>query len=155
MNLMRRHPATLSGYRPRSFDEQFGNLVETMFEDMLAPFSAGAALAEGVATPRLDVTESDQAFSIDVDMPGVRKEDVKISVDRQRLTIEGECRSSKQDKQDENVVYTERMARRFVRSFTLPTDVDDSAAQAHMENGVLHLTLPKKQGASATRIAIQ
>lgn len=159
MNLVRHNPAALSGYRPRSFEDQFGRLVETMFDDMLAPFSASAGLprwqAEGVATPRLDVTETEQAFDIEVDMPGVKKEDVKVSVDHQRVTIEGECRSSKQDKQDDNVVYAERVARRFLRSFTLPADVDETAAQAHLENGVLQLTLPKKQAASAKRIAIQ
>jgi HSP20 family protein len=159
MNLVRRNASPLSTYRPRSIEDQFGRLVESMFEDMLAPFSASTGMPgwqiEGVATPRLNVTESDQGFDIEAEMPGVKKEDVKVSVENQRLTIEGECAGGSEQKQGENVVYAERSARRFMRSFTLPSDVDEAAAQARMENGVLHLTLPKKQGSAPARITVQ
>lgn len=159
MNLVRRNPGSLSTYRPRSLEDQFGRLFETMFEDMLAPFSASTGLpqwqAEGVAMPRLNVTESDQAFEIEAEMPGVKKDDVRVSVENQRVTIEGECQQNTEQKQGENVVYTERSARKYLRSFTLPADIDEASAQAHMENGVLSLSIPKKQGGAATRIAIQ
>jgi HSP20 family protein len=159
MNLVRRHPMPLPSYRPRSVEDQFGRLVETMFEDMLAPFSAATGMPqwqpEGAASPRLNVTETDQAFDIQAEMPGVNKEDVKVSVENQRVTIEGECQKNTEQKEGENLVYAERSARKYLRSFTLPGDIDEGAAQARMENGVLNLSIPKKQGGAATRIAIQ
>ena len=156
MNLIRRNPSALSAYRPRGIDEQFGRLVENMFEDMFAPFAqAGALGPEGTISPRLNVSETDQDFQIEAEMPGVRKEDVKVAVEHQRVTIEGESQRQSEQREGENVLYTERSASRFMRSFTLPAEVDESAAQARMENGVLRLTLPKKQGSAATRIAIQ
>jgi HSP20 family protein len=156
MNLIRRNPSHLSTYRPRSLDEQFGRLVETMFDDMLTPFSGmSQAPGEGVGSPRLNVVETDHAFEVQAEMPGVKKEDVKVAIENQRVSIEGECRVDEQQREGENVVYSERGVRKFVRTFTLPADVDESAAQARLEDGVLQLTLPKKQGGAATRLTIQ
>jgi HSP20 family protein len=156
MNLIRRNPSSASGYRPRSVEDQFGSLVESMFEDMLAPLSSGGRWqGDGVATPRLNVTESEKSFEIQAELPGVRKEDVKVAIENQRVTIEGECRHDDEKREGEHVVYAERSVRKYVRAFSLPSDVDESAAQARLENGVLNLTLPKKQGAAATRLKIQ
>jgi HSP20 family protein len=105
--------------------------------------------------PRLDLVETDQAYELQAEMPGVEKEDLKVAIDHQRVTIEGECRKANERREGENVVYSERSARKFMRSFTLPSEVDDAAAQAKLENGVLHLTLPKKQGSTVRRIDIQ
>ncbi len=159
MNLIRRNPSQLSAYRPRSIDDQFGRLVESMFEDMLAPFAGSAGLSnwqgEGVASPCLNVSETDSAFEIQAEMPGVKKEDVKVAIDHQRVTIEGESKREDEQRQGENVIYSERAVRKFVRSFTLPSDVDESAAQARLENGVLNLSLPKKHGTAPTKLTIQ
>jgi HSP20 family protein len=156
MNLVRRGSTPLSAYRPGSVEDQFGRLVESMFEDFFAPLAQGGGLRDsGAAMPRLDMSETEQAYEIQADMPGVDKEDLKVAIDHQRVTIEGECRKANERREGENVVYSERSARKFMRSFTLPTEVDDTAAQAKLENGVLHLTLPKKQGSEARRLTIQ
>lgn len=157
MNLVRRGNTPLSAYRPGSVEDQFGRLVESMFEDFFAPLAQGGSRwsDNGVAVPRLDLTETGQAYEIQADMPGVDKQDLKVAIDRQRVTIEGECRQANERREGENVVYSERSARKFMRSFTLPTEVDDATAQAKLENGVLHLTLPKKQGSEARRLTIQ
>jgi len=159
MNIVRRNPSSLAAYRPRSLDDQFGRLVENMFEDMFAPFTAGSGLSqwagENVATPRLNVTETDKSFEVEAEMPGVKKEDIKVAIENQRVTIEGECKRESEQREGENVVYSERSARKYVRVFTLPTDVDETAAQARLENGVLSLSLPKKQGGAATRLTVQ
>ena len=159
MNIIRRNPSALAGYRPRGMDEQFGRLVETMFDDMFAPFTQGGALSpfagEGALNPRLDVSESDKAFEIQAEMPGVKKEDVKVAVEHRRVTIEGETKRDSERREGENMLYTERSASKFMRSFMLPVDVDEGSAEARMENGVLTLTLPKKQGSEPTRISIQ
>lgn len=157
MNLVRRGTTPLSAYRPGTVEDGFGRLVETMFEDFFTPLAMGAGrrLEEGAGIPRLDLVETDQAYELQAEMPGVEKQDLKVAVDHQRVMIEGECRKANERREGENVVYSERSARKFMRSFTLPSEVDDAAAQAKLENGVLHLTLPKKQGSAVRRIDIQ
>ncbi len=159
MNIVRRNPSALAGYRSRSLDDQFGRLVESMFDDMFAPFTQGASLSQwqdgDAIRARLNVSESEQAYQVQAELPGVKKEDVKVAIDQQRVTIEGEVKLENERREGENVLYAERSASKFVRSFMLPTEVDDAAAQAHMQDGVLTLTLPKKQGSTAKRITIQ
>ena len=159
MNITRRTPSGLAGYRPRAVDDQFGQLVENMFDEMFAPFTQGAGLsrwpAEGSVSPRLNVIESDQAFEVQAELPGVKKEDVKVAIEHRRVTIEGESRREQEQREGENLLHAERSASRFVRSFMLPVDVDDAGAEARLQDGVLTLTLPKKQGSEAKRITIQ
>ena len=156
MNLVRRGSTPLSTYRPGAVEDQFGRLVESMFEDFFAPLAQGNRWSDTNASiPRLDLTESEDAYEVQAEMPGVEKEDMKVAIDHQRVSIEGECRKANERREGENVVYSERSARKFMRSFTLPSEVDDAAAQARLENGVLHLTLPKKQGSPVRRLEIQ
>jgi len=156
MNLIRRGNAPLAGFRPGTMEDQFGRMVESMFQDFFAPLAQGGRmLDEGLAVPRLDVSEHDQAFEIQAELPGVKKEDIKVSIDGPRVTIEGECQQANEQRQGEQVVYSERSTRRYQRSFTLPSEVDDAAAEARLENGILMLTLPKKQGSAARRLTIQ
>jgi len=159
MNLIRRTSSPLSAYRPHSVEDQFGRLVENMFEDMLAPFSGGGSLSrfseDGSISPRLNVVETEKSYEIEAELPGVKKEDVKVAIENQRVTIEGEAKREEQQREGENLLYTERSARKFVRSFMLPSEVDDANAQARMENGVLTLSLPKKQASAAKRLTVQ
>jgi HSP20 family protein len=78
-----------------------------------------------------------------------------VEIDGQRVTIDGECQQANEQRQGEQVVYSERSTRRYQRSFTLPSEVDDTGAEARLENGILMLTLPKKQGTAARRLTIQ
>lgn len=156
MNLMRRSSSPLSAYRPGSVEDQFGRMVESMFEDFFAPLAPGAALnGDGAMAPRVNVSETDKTYEVQADLPGVAKEDVKVSIDGARVQIEAECRQANERREGETVVYAERTARKFMRSFTLPLEVDDTTAQAKLENGVLHLSLPKKQDSEARRLTIQ
>lgn len=157
MNLVRRNASPLSAWRPGSVEDQFGRMVENMFQDFFSPLAQGGGRwsEEGTISPRLNVNETEKTYEIQAEMPGVKKEDVKVSVEHDRVTIEGECRTANEQREGENVVYSERSARKFMRSFMLPTEVDDTTAQARLEDGVLHLTLPKKQGTEARRLTIQ
>jgi HSP20 family protein len=105
--------------------------------------------------PRLDISENEKAFEVQAELPGVKKEDVKVAIDGQRVSIEAECQQANEQREGEQLVYSERSTRRYQRSFTLPTEVDDAGAEAKLENGVLMLTLPKKQGGAAKRLTIQ
>ncbi len=132
----------------------FGNLFDTMLEEFLSP-TAEAAREGGAFSPRIDVTENEKNYQIEADLPGVTKNDLKVSVDGPRVTIEAEVRRETERKEGESVVHAERVVRRYARSFELPHEVDDAQAAAKLEHGVLTLTLPKKQAAASRLLQIQ
>jgi HSP20 family protein len=132
----------------------FGNLLDTMLDDFLAPATEGAR-DTSVFSPRLDLTETDKAYVIDADLPGVAKSDLKVSVDGQRVTLEAEVRRDTERKEGETVVHAERIVRKYARNIELPGEVDDANAVAKLENGVLSLVLPKKQAVQSRLLTIQ
>lgn len=159
MNIVRRNEAPLSVYRPNPIEDQFGRMVETMLENFFAPLARYSMPPDqdgGIATsPRLNVSETDQGFEVEAELPGLKKEDVKVAIDQRRVTIEGESKQEATQGEGGNVVYSERSYRKYARSFVLPSDVDDNAAQARFEDGVLKLTLPKAESARAKQLTIQ
>ncbi len=160
MNIIRREGSPLSAYRPASVDDQFGRMVENMFEDFFAPFTPYSSLLSrrdesSVVSPRLNVLETEKTFEVEAELPGVAKEDIKVAIDSRRISIEGEAKRESAEKEGENIVYAERSIRKFARSFTLPADVDDTGAQAKLENGILMLTLPKKEASQVKKLTIQ
>jgi len=159
MAIVRRERSSVAPYRPSSFENRFGRLAESMFEDMLSQFmpysSQGGTDVEGTAGPSLDIVETDKSFQIEAEMPGVKKEDLKIAIDNRRVTIEADVKRESERKEGENVLYAEREIRRYARSITLPVEVADEGAQAKFENGVLMLTLPKKEPAQPKKITVQ
>lgn len=102
----------------------------------------------------MDVVDKGDAFEIKVDMPGVRKEDINVAVEGTRVSITGETKSETEEKEGEKVLHTERYAASYARTFELPADVTESGAEAHFENGVLTLTLPKRAPVASKRLAI-
>ena len=103
---------------------------------------------------RADVAESDQAYTVKAEIPGVKKEDIKISVEGNRVAINAEVREEK-DEKTTGMMHSERYYGKHSRSFTLPQEVDETKAEAKYENGLLMLTLPKKSGAGARQVAVK
>ena len=132
----------------------FGNLFETMIDELMTP-AADAARESGAFSPRIDVIETEGGYQVEADLPGVTKNDVKVSVDGQRVTIEAEVRRETERKEGETVMHAERVVRKYSRSFELPHEVDDTQAVAKLEHGVLTLTLPKKQASQSRLLTIQ
>ncbi|HEU5283181.1 MAG TPA: Hsp20/alpha crystallin family protein, partial [Burkholderiales bacterium] len=93
---------------------------------------------------KVDATEDDKAYRISAEIPGVRKEDVKVSVVDNEVTISAEVKRQSEKKEGERVVHSERYYGAVSRSFTLPQAVDEDSAQAKYDDGVLTLTLPKR-----------
>lgn len=93
-------------------------------------------------TPRVDISETDHEFLIKAEIPEVKKEDVKVSVDNGFITIQGERKHSKEDK-GERFHRVERYYGSFVRSFTLPDNVDATQVKASFKDGMLNLLIPK------------
>ena len=121
----------------------FENLFDRYTRTLGAPLSNDLDLiTTGDWAPRIDICEGDTELIINAEIPDVKKEDVKVSVDEGVLTIQGE---KKQEKEDLNKRYyrTERYYGKFMRSFTLPNNVDESHINASFKNGMLSLHIPK------------
>ncbi|KMM17949.1 Hsp20/alpha crystallin family protein [Synechococcus sp. GFB01] len=108
------------------------------------PAGRGSAL-QGLSdwTPRVDISEDASHYAIKADIPGVAKDDLKVSVDNGVVTIQGERR---QEKEEENKRFhrVERFYGSFTRSFTLPDDADASGLKATARDGQLTVTIPKR-----------
>ena len=103
----------------------------------------------------MDVKEDDKAYTVHAEIPGVKKEDISVSIDGSQVSVSAEVKSQKEDKQGERVLRSERYYGKVSRSFRLGQEVDQSKANAKYTDGVLELVLPKKAAASAKRLAIQ
>ncbi len=101
-------------------------------------------LMEGEPQMRLDLSEDDKNFFVKAEIPGVNKEDIKVSVDGNQVSVSAEVRQEAQEKEGTKLIRCERFYGSVSRSFMLDESVDQDAAQAKYENGVLMLTLPKK-----------
>lgn len=147
--------APLPAYPPGSLEQQFGRMVDTLFHELFAPLAqTGQGWGDGTMTPRLNVHETETAYEVRAELPGVAKDDLNVTIAGDRVAIEANCQAANERREGETVVYAERTARRFLRSFVLPSEVDDATAQARLENGVLQLTLPKKQRSEVRRLTI-
>ena len=101
---------------------------------------------EGVSgfVPVVNTREGESAFHIDVDLPGVKKEDIKVDINKDVLTISGE-RKTKDEVKEEDYYKVETSFGKFTRSFTLPENVDIENIEARSDNGVLEVIIPKKE----------
>ena len=134
--------------------DPFNDLVDDFFKGFLV--RPVAYEGRNAALPRLnvDVAEKNGAYVVKGDLPGVKKEDIRVSVDGAQVTLEAEVKQEKST-DNERVLHTERSYGKVSRVFTLPQEVDESKVQAKFQDGVLELTLPKKQAAARKQITIQ
>ena len=104
-------------------------------------------------TPSVDISETDTAYLIKGEIPGVKKEDVKITIEDGMVTMRGE---RKQEKEEKNKKFhrIERSYGSFIRSFRMPDDVDESAIKAEFKDGMISVTLPKSAKAKAKAIEV-
>jgi HSP20 family protein len=104
---------------------------------------------------KMDVKEDDKAYQVHAEIPGVKKEDIQVSIDGNQVAISAEVKRQKEEKQGEKTLRTERYYGKVYRAFSLAQDVDQEQAQARYENGVLELTLPKRAAASTRKLTVQ
>jgi HSP20 family protein len=116
------------------------------FEDFFRDLRLGSMLIDFDAESqiKLDVSETDQAYTVKAEIPGAKKEDIKIDIEKSRVSISAETRKETEEKEGERDLRSERYYGQQYRSFTLGNDIDDATATAKYENGVLELLLPKK-----------
>lgn len=106
------------------------------------PRGAQGELAVAEWAPRVDISETDREFTIKAEIPEVKKEEVKVAVDNGVLTIQGERKQEKEEK-DKKYHRIERFYGSFARSFTLPDNVDTEKIKASFKDGMLNLSIPK------------
>ena len=105
--------------------------------------------------PRCDVNETKDHYLVSFDMPGVKKEDIKIEVQDNELVISGERQREVREKNTEVTLRHERLYGKFKRTFTLPSTIASDKIEAHYENGVLNVALPKAENVKGRTIQIQ
>lgn len=110
------------------------------------------AIESGDWTPVVDIVENEGSFIVRAELPGVAKDDVKVHIDNGILTIKGE---KKVESKDEKRHRVECLYGSFVRSFTLPQDVDVEKVEAGYKNGILSLTIPKLEMAKPKQIEVK
>jgi len=129
--------------------DEFDNLFEGFFR----PFR-GAESDEGSGLmPRIDVQQHDDHYLVHAELPGVRKEDINVSVEDGVLTINAESRASTEEKKEGRLIRQERRYGRYVRSMRLP-GIDEKSVRATYRDGVLELHLPLAQEAKPRRISV-
>jgi HSP20 family protein len=132
------------------FDDLFSE-----FRRLLQPMAQGA---EPMGDIRLDLDESDKSYTVRADLPGVKKEDIRVEVDGNRVSLYAEIRKDVEEKDPKDkarVLMRETYRGSASRSFTLAHDIDEAGVSAKLEDGVLKLTLPKREQTSRRRIAVQ
>lgn len=105
--------------------------------------------------PAVEIAESDDQYLVSFDIPGMKKEDIKIEIDQNMLVISGERKRETNADKKNKLQRFEKSYGYFKRIFTLPQGVDCKNVEAHYENGVLDLTLPKTAEAKPRQIEIQ
>ena len=137
----------------RSTDLALNDPFESVFRGFLAPMrleKGGDAL-----DIRVDVVDNDDAFKVHADLPGVKKEDINVRIDGNRVHIDAEARREKDVKEKGKLVRSERYYGTVSRVFTLSQEVDEAKAVAKFQDGVLTLELPKKATTASKKLAIQ
>ncbi len=130
---------TLVRFEPYRGFERLSRKMNTFMDD----FEKGFSFEMGGFNPRVDITEDDNNLFVHAELPGLAKDQVKVSVNEERLlTIQGE-KKKEEKKEEKNYIRTERNYGSFTRSFSLPDYIDVENINAKFENGVLELSLKK------------
>jgi HSP20 family protein len=138
--------SNLTRYNP--FDELFNEFSKGFWVKPLA-FPGETELKM-----KLDVKEDEKGYTVQAEVPGVKKEDIQVDIDGNQVSVRAEMKKEKEEKKGEKTVYSERSYGMVSRSFTLPVEVDEKGAKAEYKDGVLNLVLPKKSNGAAKRIAV-
>jgi HSP20 family protein len=135
--------------------------MSRLFDSFFEGFDVGplgkTGLAETGVMPMIDVSETDDAVHVTAELPGLKEDDVEVTLSDGNLVIQGEKRAEKEQK-DKNYYRVERSYGSFHRSIPLPTEVDDKKVDASFQNGVLNIVLPKVKpspAAAAKRIEVR
>jgi HSP20 family protein len=113
-------------------------------------------LLEPLQEIRIDVEDDDKQYVVRAEIPGAKKEDLRVEVDGNRVTIAADIRKDREATKDKGrMLVRETYEGSVSRSFSLPQDIDEAHVSAKLDNGVLQLALPKREGSRNRRIAVE
>ena len=130
------------------------NRLNSIFSDFARPDGDQESLAMGSFIPPVDVYEDAHQLVLKLEVPGIKQEDLDVQVENQTLTVKGERKFEKNEK-EENFHRIERRYGSFVRSFTLPQSVDAGSVKANYDNGVLTVSFAKKEAAKPKQVKVE
>jgi len=130
------------------FEGSLFEMVPTLLRPVLDPIAR-----QGWAGPRMDVRETENAYELAIDLPGVPKEAIQVGVYENTVTIGAEVAAPKTE-EEANWLLRERSFGKFARNLTLPEAVDQDSSQARYADGVLYLTLQKKRASQVKRLTV-
>ncbi len=133
------------------------NVLDNTLDEMLRGFFVRPLNAEAAAPAqlRIDVTETEAAYTVRAEIPGVKKDEIQVAIEGNQVEISAEVKNEREVKEGEKVLRTERYFGRVYRAFALGQDIDDAATEARYADGILELKLVKKASARVKRITIQ
>lgn len=137
-----------------SFEEPFRAIRNMFGWDPFREMAPFTSLERATFAPAFEVKETNDAYVFKADLPGVKESDLEVHVTGNRLTVGGKRESEKEEKNERYYTY-ERTYGSFSRSFTLPAGVDVDKCNAHLESGVLTLTVPKKPEGQSKKIDVK
>ncbi len=134
------------------------NVIDNTLDELMRGFFVRPMNFESQAAAaqlRVDVSENEAGYTVHAELPGVKKDDIQIAIDGNRVEITAEVKNEKEVKEGEKTLRTERYYGKVYRAFALDQDIDDAATEARYSDGILELKLPKKTSAKAKRISVQ
>lgn len=152
--LLRWDPISRTQWNPFKDREEWESRVATMLGTRAATGNGGKeALTVAQWSPLVDIIEDEKEYLIQAELPDMKKEDVRLTVENEVLAISGERKLEKEEK-GKKYHRVERAYGSFVRTFSLPEDADGSKVTADFKDGMLHVHLPKSEKAKPKAIAI-
>ena len=143
--------SNLTRFDPFSMDPVVADLFQGFFRPMR---SMATTQDTELASMKIDVTESDGAYTVKAELPGVDKKDIDVQIDGRIVSINARVERNKEEKDGERVIRRERYSGAFSRSFSLAGEVDEANAKAEYKDGVLSLSLPKRAPTDQKRLTI-
>lgn len=130
--------------------------IDQWLPQVLRRFADPMHFPEGAAREiRLDVTENEKDYQVRAEIPGASKDDIRVTVHDNQVSISAEVKKEREEKSGGRVLLKETVVGSVSRSFSLPHEIDAKAVAAKLEDGILKLTLPKREGAGSRLIPIQ
>ncbi|MCC7326215.1 MAG: Hsp20/alpha crystallin family protein [Burkholderiales bacterium] len=134
----------------------YGPFADAGFDDLFRGFFKPVREARDTpAAIKVDVCEKPEAFVVHAEIPGVKKDDIRVTIEGNQVTISADVKRESEQKDGERLLRSERYYGSVYRSFVLPVELDETASQAKYEGGVLELTLAKKAKTAGRKLTIQ
>jgi HSP20 family protein len=130
--------------------------IDQLFPELFRRFVRPATFEKDTpADIRIDVTESDKAYQVRAEIPGAKREDIRVMVDGNYVSITAQVHKEKEEASDSRLLLKETYVGNLSRGFSLANDLDEKRVVAKLEDGILKLTLPKREGGGSRRIEVQ